>query len=93
VAALTGEPLLADIADAPLESDEWLAEDLVGCEVPGVGTVTRVVAGPSCDVLEVDPGGTLIPFVSDAIKDVDLDRRRIDVDRAFLGLDETPEKS
>jgi 16S rRNA processing protein RimM len=93
VAELTGQPLLADIADAPLESDEWLATDLVGCEVPGLGTVTRVVAGPSCDVLEVEPGGTLIPFISDAVKDIDLDRRRIEVDRGFLGLDEAPETS
>lgn len=93
VGELTGQPLLADIADAPLESDEWLATDLVGCEVPGVGTVIRVVAGPSCDVLEVDPGGTLIPFISDAVKDIDLERRRIEVNRQFLGLDGAPEKS
>jgi 16S rRNA processing protein RimM len=93
VAELTGQPLLADIADAPLESDEWLAADLVGCEVPGVGTVARVVAAPSCDVLEVEPGGVLIPFISDAVKDIDLDRRRIEVDRKFLGLDEAPETS
>lgn len=93
VSELTGKPLLADIADAPLESDEWLAADLVGCEVPGVGTVTRVVTGPSCDVLEVDPGGTLIPFISDAVKDIDLDRRRIEVDREFLGLEDASEKS
>ena len=88
VAELTGEPLLADIADAPLESDEWLTADLVGCEIPGVGTVTRVVEGPSCDVLEVGSAGVLIPFISDAVKEIDLDRRRIEVDRAFLGLED-----
>lgn len=92
VAQLTGEPLLADLADAPLESDEWLAADLVGCEVPGVGTVTRVVEGPSCDVLEVGSDGVLIPFISDAVKEIDLDRRRIEVDRQFLGLDEEAEE-
>jgi 16S rRNA processing protein RimM len=92
VAELTGQPLLADIADAPLASDEWLAADLVGCEVPGIGTVTRVVAGPSCDVLEVDPGGTLIPFIADAVKDIDLDGRRIEVNREFLGLEEAAEQ-
>ena len=91
VAELAGEQLLADIADAPLEGDEWLAADLVGCEIPGVGTVTRVVAGPSCDVLEVDPGGTLIPFISDAVKNIDLEGRRIEVNREFLGLDAAPE--
>ena len=88
VAELTGEPLLADIADAPLEDDEWLTADLVGCEVPGVGTVTRVVEAPSCDVLEVGSDGVLIPFISDAVKEVDLDRRRIEVNREFLGLDD-----
>lgn len=88
-AKLTGEPLLATLTEAPLESDEWLAEDLVGCEVAGVGEVTRVVQGPSCDVLEAGPDGVLIPFISDAVKRIDLDHRRIEVDRAFLGLDDT----
>ena len=87
LAELTGEPLLANVADAPLESDEWLAADLVGCEVPGVGTVKRVVAAPSCDLLEVGADGVLIPFISDAVKDIDLDARRIEVDCEFLGLD------
>jgi 16S rRNA processing protein RimM len=88
-AELTGEPLLADIADAPLDSDEWLAADLVGCEVEGVGSVIRVVEAPSCDLLEVGPGGVLIPFISDAVKHIDLDGRRIEVDHEFLGLGET----
>jgi 16S rRNA processing protein RimM len=77
----TGEPLLVD---EPLADDEYAADQLVGAEVPGVGTVTRVVNGPSCDVLEV--GEVLIPFVSDAVKSVDLERRVIEVDREFLGL-------
>jgi len=41
VAAIVGEALMADLADAPLESDEWLSADLIGCEVPGVGKVTE----------------------------------------------------
>jgi 16S rRNA processing protein RimM len=86
-AAIVGEPLMAELAEAPLEADEWLAADLIGCEVPGVGKVTRVVEAPSCDVLEVGSDGVLIPFISDAVKAVDLDAKRIDVDRAFLGLD------
>lgn len=90
-AALTGETLLADVADAPLDADEYLTADLLGCEVPGLGQVTRVVEAPSCDVLEVGPDGTLVPFISDAIRRVDLEARRIDVDRAFLGLDDGPE--
>jgi len=68
--------------------DEWLAADLVGCEVSGVGKVTRVVEAPSCDLLEVGPDAVLIPFISDAIKDIDVPGRRIEVDRDFLGLGE-----
>ena len=76
-----GEPLLVD---EPLAEGEYSAADLVGCEVPGVGTVRRVVNGPSCDVLEA--GEALIPFIRDAIESVDLEARVIRVDREFLGL-------
>ncbi len=75
------------LVDEPLEEGEYLASDLVGCDVPGLGSVARVVSGPSCDVLELSPGGELVPFVSDAIKGVDLEARLIEVDRRFLGLD------
>ncbi len=37
------------------------------------------------DVLEV--GDVLIPFIADAIESVDVERRVIEVDRVFLGLD------
>jgi 16S rRNA processing protein RimM len=89
-ARIAGEPLMAELADAPLESDEWLSEDLIGCEVAGVGRVIRVVEAPSCDLLEVGPDAVLIPFISDAVKHVDLAGRRIEVDRRFLGLDDAP---
>jgi 16S rRNA processing protein RimM len=85
--ALRGQPLLASLEDAPLNEDEWLAEDLVGCEVPGLGAVTRVVAAPSCDLLEVGPDAVLVPLVSDAVRAIDVDARRIDVDLDFLALD------
>jgi 16S rRNA processing protein RimM len=85
-AALGGQLLLVSEPDAPLGEGEWLAEDLVGCEVEGLGPVVRVMDGPSCDVLEVGEG-TLVPLVSDAVLEVDTDRRRIRVDRAFLGLE------
>ncbi len=84
-AALTGERLEVAEDPVPLAAGEWLAGDLIGCEVPGAGAVVRVVGGPSCDVLELDDG-TLVPLVGDAIKAVDLEARRIDVDRHFLGL-------
>jgi 16S rRNA processing protein RimM len=72
------------LVDEPLAEGEYLAGDLVGCDVVGIGRVERIVNGPSCDVLEA--GGVLIPFVSDAIVSVDPERRLIEVDREFLGL-------
>jgi ribosomal 30S subunit maturation factor RimM len=49
--------------------------------------VRRVIAGPSCDVLEVGDGAVLVPFISDAIRRVDTDARVIEVDAEFLGID------
>ena len=79
--ALRGELLLVE---DELGEGEWLASDLVGCLVPGLGTVARVIDGPSCSVLELDDG-TLVPFVSDAIERVDVDAGEIQVRRDFLG--------
>jgi len=84
-AALGGELVLVAGADW-LPEGEWLAEDLVGCRVEGLGEVRRVVGGPSCDVLELEDG-TLVPLVSDAVTAVDSEAGRIEVDRGFLGLD------
>jgi 16S rRNA processing protein RimM len=78
---LRGELLLVE---DELAEDEWLAADLVGCRVPGLGTVTQVIDGPSCSVLEVEDG-TLIPFVGDAIDRIDLEAGEIHVNREFLG--------
>lgn len=78
---LRGELLLIE---DELADDEWLASDLVGCRVPGLGTVAQVVDAPSCSILELDDG-TLIPFVSDAIERVDLDAGEIHVRAGFLG--------
>jgi 16S rRNA processing protein RimM len=91
-AALRGEPLLVAASEAPLEEDEWLSHDLIGCEVPGIGTVRRVISAPSCDLLEVGPNDVLIPFVSDAVKRVDTDARLIEVDLDFLGLDQPADR-
>ena len=88
--ALRGELLLVREGDAPLADMEWLAADLVGCLVPGVGRVSRVLEAPSCDVLELDDG-TLVPLVSDAVKTVDVAAGRIEIDRHFLGLVEQGE--
>jgi 16S rRNA processing protein RimM len=78
---LRGEILLVE---GELDENEWLAGDLVGLSVPGLGTVIQVVDAPSCSVLELDDG-TLIPFVGDAIDRIDLDAGEIHVNREFLG--------
>jgi 16S rRNA processing protein RimM len=65
--AARGELLLVE---AELGEGEWLASDLEGSTVPGHGRVTRVLDGPSCSVLELSDG-TLVPFVSDAIRSVE----------------------
>ena len=92
--ALRGEELLVERDTAPdLEADEWWAEELEGCAVrdgeQAVGRVKRLLALPSCEVLEVEraQGGAdlLVPLVSDAVRGVDTDRREIDIDLGFLG--------
>jgi 16S rRNA processing protein RimM len=91
--ALRGQDLLVPRSDAPeLEADEWWIEDLEGCAVRDgerqVGTVRRVMELPSCDVLEVERGrgeaDLLVPLIDDAVREVDVERRVIDVDLAFL---------
>jgi 16S rRNA processing protein RimM len=92
--SLRGSELLVARADAPeLGPDEWWAEDLEGCRVHdagrAVGRVQRLLALPSCEVLEVsrEAGGgvLLVPLVSDAVREVDLERREIEIDLEFLG--------
>ena len=78
---LRGELLLVE---DELGEGEWLASDLVGLSVPGLGKVAQVIDAPSCSVLELEDG-TLIPLVSDAVRSVDLDAGEIEVDRDFLG--------
>lgn len=85
-AALLGEQLLLEQEDEPLEEGEYIVSDLVGCTIEGLGVVTGVIPGPSCDVLEVGVDGVLVPFVSDAVKRVDLEGRIIEIDRDFLDL-------
>jgi 16S rRNA processing protein RimM len=94
--ALRGGVLLAERTDAPeLGRDEWWAEDLEGCSVRdrgrAVGTVRRLLALPSCEVLEVERAGggadLLVPLVADAVREVNTDRREIEVDLRFLGED------
>ena len=85
--ALRGRALGVPVGEAPaLEAGEYWAHDLVGCRVVDgtreVGVVARMVALPSCEALEV--GEALIPLVRDAIRSVDVQARRIDVDLGFV---------
>jgi 16S rRNA processing protein RimM len=84
-------------AAPPLGEDEYYAEDLAGCLVVDgereIGTVKRMLPYPSCELLEVERAGggpakdLLVPLINDAVRDIDLVARRIDVDTAFLGED------
>lgn len=89
--ALRGEDLLVARADAPpLDPGEYWPEELEGCLVVTaggreLGTVARMRALPSCEVLEV--GELLVPMVGDAVLSVDKGDRRIVVDPVFLGVE------
>jgi 16S rRNA processing protein RimM len=100
--ALRGSELTVQAAEAPRLADgEWWAHELEGCEVvdgeQAVGTVARMLELPSCEVLEVArPAGgepLLVPMVGDAIRSVEPERRRIEIDLAFLGLDDQIENA
>ncbi|MDQ3644255.1 MAG: ribosome maturation factor RimM [Actinomycetota bacterium] len=88
-AALGGEVLQIAGRETPLAEGEFRIADLVGCRVAGLGAVRRVLPGSSCDVLELDDG-VMVPLISDAVREVDVEKHRIEVNRAFLGLEEPP---
>jgi 16S rRNA processing protein RimM len=92
--ALRGQELRVARTEAPeLEPSEWWAEDLEGCAVHDagrlVGTVRRLLALPSCEVLEVERPGEqadlLVPLVTDAVRSVDVERHEVEIDLKFLG--------
>jgi 16S rRNA processing protein RimM len=82
--ALRGETLVTGNRQPATGDDEWLIDDLIGCRIEGVGEVTGVLEGMSCDVLEV--GDELVPLVTDAVTRVDIANKVIEIDREFLGL-------
>jgi 16S rRNA processing protein RimM len=96
VEALRGEELSVASSDAPrLGEAEWWAHELEGCDVldergRSLGTVVRLLGMPSCEVLEVSQTGggepLLVPLVRDAIREVDVAARRVEVDAEFLDL-------
>ena len=94
--ALRDKELMVERTEATeLGPDEWWAEDLEGCAVHDgdrpVGTVRRLLALPSVEVLEVvradGDGELLVPLVADAVRTVDIEHKRIDVDLRFLGAE------
>ncbi len=93
--ALHGQPLQVALKDAPpLDPGEWWAHELEGLRVTDgdreVGTVRRMLELPSVEVLEVErPDGTelLVPMVADAVRELDMEGRRVDIDLRFLDAD------
>lgn len=91
--SLRGEALLvAQAITAELAPGEYWAHELEGCDVLDgarrVGVVSRFIELPSCEALEVTRAGAgalLVPMVSDAIREIDVGRRRIEIDLRFLG--------
>lgn len=91
--ALRGQPLTVAQAQAPaLGEGEWWAHELEGCVVcdgqQRLGTVSRLLELPSCEVLDVhceDGRQVLVPMVRDAVRHVDVAAGRIDVSLEFLG--------
>jgi 16S rRNA processing protein RimM len=78
-------------AVGPLGEGEFLVDDLVGCEAydgsQRIGIVRDVLLLPSADVLEVERDGEgplLVPLVGDAVRSIDTQQRRVEVDRSFL---------
>jgi 16S rRNA processing protein RimM len=96
--ALRGQDLAVAPENVPeLPEGEWWADQLEGCRVHDagrpVGVVRRLLALPSCEVLEVDRDGggeLLVPMVSDAVRNVDIEAREVEVDLHFLGVEPGP---
>jgi 16S rRNA processing protein RimM len=93
--ALRGEALeVSRDQFGPLGEGEHLVRDLIGCVVMDgerrVGVVGDVLTLPSVDCLEVErddrPGAdpVLVPLIADAVRSLDVQARRIDVDLSFV---------
>jgi 16S rRNA processing protein RimM len=92
IEAVRGATLRVDEALAPLGEDEYWPHELAGCTVHDggrdVGVVRRMITLPSCEALEVERAGggeILVPLVHDAIRAIDRESKRIDVDMEFVG--------
>jgi 16S rRNA processing protein RimM len=77
-----------------LGAGEFLIDDLTGCEAfdgsRRIGRVRDVLLMPSADLLEIEREGAdvlLVPLVSDAVRLVDVEARRIEIDADFVDAD------
>jgi len=91
-AALSGSKILVSADEVELSDDEYLWQDLIGCEVYAqhgdqlLGTVAALEEYGAQDILSVHtiagaerPGEWLLPFIAEVVVDVDMDARRISV--------------
>jgi 16S rRNA processing protein RimM len=85
-----GAELTVRLADLPPpEPDSYYAFQLVGLQVVDedgrdLGVVAGVHPGIANDNLEL-ADGTLVPMIEDAVREIDLERRRVVVASGFLG--------
>jgi 16S rRNA processing protein RimM len=86
-AMLKGQTIWVDEAEVPLETDEYLWADLIGCtvcETTGreLGRVVGLESYGAQDILSVraPDGDWMIPFVESIVQRVDIDGRRIEVE-------------
>ena len=92
VDALRGQAITVPRAAlGPLGEGEFLVRDLIGADVTDgarlIGWVRDVLPMPSADVLEVKREGApdlVVPLVDDAVRDIDVDARRVEIDLQFL---------
>jgi 16S rRNA processing protein RimM len=92
---LRGEAItVSRSAIGPLGEGEFLVDDLIGSEAfdgsRPIGRVRDVLLLPAADVLVVEREGAeplLVPLVADAVRSIDIEGRRVDVDSEFLDAD------
>lgn len=80
--SLVGAELWTARDNAALAENEYLDEDIIGCELlqdeKTIGVVRAVRHYPAQDMLELD-GGALVPLVGAFIRDIDVEGRVIRV--------------
>jgi 16S rRNA processing protein RimM len=90
--SLAGVPITVPRDEiGPLGEDEYLIDDLVGCQVMAgrlrIGSVRDVLLLPSAEALVVEReegAELLVPLIDDAVESIDVEDRRIEVSLGFL---------